>query len=320
MRRHTQEILMRRPSFVLAASVALVILPAALADDQPAPLKFAWPVPSKATVTEKVLKQGHKATTRYVVTLEPDGKSADFKMHISDFEFVELDGHAATEPALAPQIAQATAQSKMIPDLVISADGRVKDVVGLEAAVEAQLAVLEKSENPQLRASVPSLRAMLARPETIATQKRESSRIWQWWVGEWVGRVIPAGPDVQTKFAIRCPDAVDREAPTSLRRKTSADGPEMAQFSRESTLEGDDAKPVVEAYVNKMKAMTGRVPPEITGMRLCERTVVSTDPATLRPKRAFSEAIGTLYVKDQPERTDVERHEYTFEWGKSADK
>ncbi len=305
---------MSRPFPALAASVVLLALPAALAEDQPAPLKFGWPVPSRATVTENVVKKGHKATTRYVVSLGPEGKTTDLRMHISDFEFVEIEGRPATDPALAPQLAQASVMAKMTPDLLIAGDGKVKDVVGLEAAIEAQLAALEKSDDQRLRASVPSLRAMLSRPEAVAVQKRVSSGIWQAWVGEWIGRAIPEGRTVETKFPIQCPDNVERDAPTVLRRTTSSDGAGMAQFSRESVLDGDDAKPVIEAYLKKLGEATGRVPPEVTGMRLFERVVVSIDPATLRPKRAFSESIGTVHVKGQEDRVSVERHEYTFEW------
>jgi hypothetical protein len=309
-----QEVRMSRPRLVLAASVALAALPAALADDQPVPLKFGWPVPSRATVTENVVKKGLKATTRYVVNLAAEGKTTDLRMHISDFEFVEIEGRPATDPALAPQLAQATAIAKMIPDLLITADGKVKDVVGFEAQIEAQLAAFEKSDDPRIRASVPAMRAMWARPEAVAMQKRVSSGIWRSWVGEWVGRAIPEGRSVETKFPLQCPDSVDRDAPTTLRRTPSADGAAMAQFSRESVLDGDDAKPVIEAYLKKLSDATGRVPPEITGMRLSERVVVSVDPATLRPKRAFSESVGTIRLKGQDDRVNVERHEYTFEW------
>lgn len=297
-----------------AVSAAVALSSAAGADDQPAPLKFAWPVPSKATVTERIDMKGRQAKTRYTVTLEAVGTDGTFRARVSDFEFIELGGRPASDPALAQQISQALTLAKLIPDLLITPEGRVKDVVGLEAAIEAQLVLIEQSGDALRKAELPALRAMLSRPETLEAQKRKTARLWQSWVGEWVGRTIPADKTVESKHAVRCPDGVEREAPTTLRRTESSDGPGTGQFKRESVLDGEDAKPAIESWVKKMNDLTGRPAPDIVGMRIYERAVVSTELATLRPRRVFTEEIRTLRVKDQPDAVDTERHEFTFEW------
>ena len=106
-------------------------------------------------------------------------------------------------------------------------------------------------------------------------------------------------------------------APTRLRRMPAADeGAGLVKFTRESVLAGEDARPILDAFV-KQVAATGR-DLAATGLRLVDRALTVADPVTLRPQRVLHEELRTLEIKDVPDRTDRERHEYTFEWPVAA--
>lgn len=305
---------MSRSRLAAAAVLAAALFSLAGADDQPAPLKFAWPVPSKATVTEKVEKVGHTATTRYTLSVERSGEGGDLRLHLGDFEFLDLDGKPATDPSLAQQLKVALPMAKAIPDILIGADGSVKDVLGLDTAIATMLDELSKNLDEREKASLPQLRAQFEAPETREKMKREASKQWTAWVAEWAGRTIPEGRGVDGTHAVSCPDGAEVMAPTLLRRMPAEnEGPGLVKLTRETTLDGEDAKPAFEAWLKKAEAALGRSL-GATGMRLVDRIAAVTDPSTLRPTWVRREEQRILHMKDADDRNDIERHEYQFEW------
>jgi hypothetical protein len=204
---------------------------------------------------------------------------------------------------------------KVTPDLVIGADGQVKDVVGLDAAVDALLSEIEKGTDESQKASLSRLREQFNSPEARETMKRTLTRTWKTWVGDWAGRVIPAGENgVECAHRILCPDKVEYDVPTRFRRMSGeSEGAGLVKLTRESVLDGEDARPVLAAMMRKMEETMGRAPPA-TSMRFVDRSVTVADPATLLPTRVLREQLLTLEIKDMPERTNAERSEYTFEW------
>jgi hypothetical protein len=111
-----------------------------------------------------------------------------------------------------------------------------------------------------------------------------------------------------------CPDGTEVQAPTVYKRSPAeSEGAGFVKLTRESVLDGDDAKPSFDAWMAKVTAATGRTLPA-TGMRLVDRVAVVTDPATLRPKWVRREEQKILHLKDLPDKTEIERHEYQFDW------
>jgi hypothetical protein len=306
---------MQRLALAAAAVVAAAVLAPAVAGDEPPPLKFAWPVPSKGRVTEAMVKGGQTATTRCTATLDRTEDGGSLKLHLSDWEIVELSGRGPSDPAIAEHVRMALVGLRVTPDLVIGGDGAVKEVVGLEAAVDAMLREIEKGTDEAQKAQLPKLREQFNSPDARAAMQRNVTRAWKTWIGDWVGRVVPAGErGTEGPFRVLCPDTVEYDVPTRFRRLSGeSEGAGLVRLTRESVLDGEDARPVLAAFLRKMEQTIGRAPPA-TGMRYVDRSVTVADPATLLPKRVLHEQLLTLQIKDVPERTDVERHEYTFEW------
>jgi len=304
------------PRRTAAALVAAALLSSASAGDEPAPLKFAWPVPSKVTVTEKLVKLGHTATTRYTVSLDRAGDAGgpgDLRVHLSDFEFTDFDGRPSTDPSVAMQVKMALPMAKATPDMLLGPDGAVKDVLGLDHTIATMVEELTKNLDESMKAQIPAFRAQFESPEMRERMKRDAAKHWTAWVANWTGRVIPEGRGVEGTWPVGCPDGSEVTAPTIYKRMPAdKEGPGLVKLTRESTLDGEDAKPAFDAFVEKAVAM-GR-PMPATGMRLVDRVAVVTDPATLRPTWVRREEQRILHMKDGNDRNDIERHDYAFEW------
>jgi hypothetical protein len=309
------EVRMSRLALAAAAVMAAAVLVPAVAGDDPPPLKFAWPVPSKGRVTETILKGGRTFKTRCTANLEKTEDRSALRLHYSDWEIVEIEGRGADDPATAAQVRMLLVSLKVTPDLVIGANGEVKEVVGLDRQVATILGEIEKGADEALKARLPKLREQLDSPEARAAMERSVTRAWKTWVGDWAGRAIPEGErGIEEPYKIPCPDMAEYDAPTRFRRMSGEkEGAGLVRFLRESVLDGEDARPILAALMRKMKEAAGDAPPA-TGLRLVDRSMAVADPATLLPKRVLREQLLTLQLKDMPERTDVERHEYTFEW------
>lgn len=307
---------MSRPILAVALVAAASALAApAHAEDAPAPMKFGWTVPSKVTVTEKMLKGGHTATKRFTATLAREGD--ELRVRFTDFELVEIDGRSGTDPAMAKSVAMTQMMLKATPYLVLAADGTVKDVGGLDAAVDVLVEELTKTGDEKQKAAAAAIRDQMKSPAVAAESKRRAMKDWQTWVGEWIGRTVPEGKGVEGDYSIRCPDGADLKAPTLLKRAPAeSEGAGLVKLTRESVLDGEDSAAALAAWVKKVSEATGQTPPDglFIGMRLSDRSLVVTDPATLRPRRVMREEQYTWRMKDRPERTELERHEFTFDW------
>jgi hypothetical protein len=274
-------------------------------------------VPSRADVTERIVLRGVPGLTRYTITLDRE-PSGDLRLRVTDIRFLEYRGKPADDPSVRAEVQFAEPLAKVTPDLVIGADGRVKDVLGVDVAVRTmfeQFATLPL--DAQQKASVEAMRAQMATPETLAQLKKKARRHWETWVEGWLGRVIPEGKGVEGDHAVRCPEGSEVKAPTLLRRMSGeSEGKGLVKFTRESVLDGEDAQPVLDSWLRKMSAATGQTPPagHFTGMRVQDRALITCDPATLRPVRVLREEQSIWRMKGRDDRVEIERHEYEFAW------
>jgi len=302
---------------IALAAAALSIAPALAGDDAPAPLKFAWPVPSKAVVTERIWKGGLTWVEKYVLSFEKQG--ADFKAHVDDVSIVEFAGKRPDDPSVAEYATRALPSARLKPDLLVGADGRVKDVIGLDETIEAQFEILAKSI-PEARRE--EFHARMTSPETKDVMRRDAMKNWQAWTGDWIGLSLVEGKDVSARSDVHDIDGKEREAPCVVRREASKTSG-LVQLTRVATLEGDDTKASLDAWIKMQSARTGQVPPPdlFTGLTLTNRMAADVDPQTLRPADAIREYARVIHRKDRPDFVDptwIERHEFKFEWVAAA--
>jgi hypothetical protein len=306
----------RLARFLAAAAVAGAVLSASAADEAPAELKFAWPVPSRATVTQKSSKRGKSATTRFRLSLERAG-GGDLRLHLGEFRFVDFAGRAATDPAVADAVMRATRLANSASaDLLIGPDGRIKDVVDLDGVVRTMLADMEENGTDAEKSRLAELREQMRTPQAKDAVRRDAMKPWQTWIGEWIGRAIPAEGESFATHAVRDVDGTEREARARLRRGPP-DSAGHVRFVREAVLEGDATKASLAMWIKAVAAKTGTPPPEghFTGLTLSNRLMTIADPASMRPTLVLHEEACVAHRKNAEDLVLAgERSEYAFEW------
>lgn len=308
----------------LLALAALCLLPAlarfAAAEDAPAPapLKFGWTVPSQVRVTEKTQRRGGETITRYRIGLVRDGEGGDVRLHLSEFEILSLGGRPATDPAVAQLVAQALPMTKAIPDLLLSSDGRVKDVVGIQKAIDDAFNEMEAMATEEQKKQIAERRAQLSTAEAREYMKRSAREFWDAWVGNWVGLTVSEAAPLATTHAIYGPDGTAFDAPATVKRSAVKEG---TQLFLEAKLDDDQAKRALDSWVKKMSEASRQPPPEgfFTGLEASEKVVAVTDAATLKPVRVSRELTSAIRRKNGQDSEVYERHDYTFDWDVPAE-
>ena len=312
-----------RPVALLALA-ALCVLPAlprfAAAEDAPAPapLKFAWPLPCRVRVTEKALKRGRETTTSYLIGLTKEGDAGDVRLHLSAFEILVLAGRPASDPDIAPLVAQALPMTKAIPDLLLSSEGRVKDVIDIQKAIDQAFSEMEAVATEAQKKEIAARRAQLSTAEAKQYMNRSAREFWDAWVGNWIGMTVSEAEPLLTTHVIVGPDGTAFDAPATVKRTSVKEG---AQLFLEAKLEGEQARQALEGWVKKMTEASNQAPPDgfFTGLEAAERVVAVTDPATLKPLRVSRELTSAIRRKNGQDTEVVERHDYTFDWDVPAE-
>ncbi len=140
-------------------------------------LRFGWGVPSRVRVTEKVLKEGERATLRYDAVLE-QGTEGKLHLRLERFEFGELEGVDLEAPELQEELKMILTLTSAMPVLVLAPDGQPTDVIGFEEMIEKVLATLP-AVNAQTQAAVET---RLRSPRMQATLKAKVMEFWRVWV------------------------------------------------------------------------------------------------------------------------------------------
>jgi hypothetical protein len=276
-------------------------------------LRFAWPVPSRVTVTERILKKGRRSVVRYDAALSKR-EDGGYELKLDKFQFLEMDGNDMTKGPMPPELQAATAVAGAIPTLVLSAEGHVVDVVGMEEAVERALALVsaEKGMRDQLRTA-------LSQPAMAQAMKQKAGDFWGVWVGAWVGTDLTAGEKRSATVPMQLPAGPVDSKVTLHHRGPDASQKGAVRLELESVLEGE---PFRKGMVGMLSQLTrGTVPQDkapdfetlLKSARRVSNVEVVTDPATLRPYSARSAQVTHLVVEDQ-ERQEREEREYSFAW------
>lgn len=284
-----------------------------------AELKFAWPVPSRVTVTENTLKKGKTAKMRYDILLSKQASGDNYELKFDKFEFLEIEGTDLSIPENREQagavLKQATALGSMLPTLVITPKGTVADVVGMEKCIDTATALLTSAD--------PKVIEVMKSPEMIEQMKQKSVDFWRVWVETWLtapdtGKVTAYEMEVPMMgMKLQAPLTVRNEGPSP---ETGSD----VKLIAETILEGEKAR---QALATMMENMVAKIPQKegvkpfspdmIKSMKRVTRFTAVTNPKTLQPRSASSDSLIELAIEDK-QRSEIEKHDYTFDWKSSA--
>lgn len=281
-------------------------------------MTFQWPVPATVVVTDKVTQQGSSSTLRYQVTLTRQGDGKALALRLGKFEFLEVDGRDARDPAIRKQLRGTLELASALPTLLVSPDGAFLDIVDLDAMIGR---ILRSTAIPAKE------RAALARtmkaPMMQASVKGRSAEFWNVWVGLWAGADLEPGRTREMRVPTALPNGSVVERPVKVSYQGPAGPPGYVHLAFESTLEaGTDQRKLradVQKAASEVAGSAGKpLDEEVEAFVLSTGGEVITDPATLKPAAARSSRRTTVKVKGQPPRTELETHDYTFTWPKAS--
>ncbi len=296
--------------FVAAFACTLCLTSDGLAQ-KAARLTFAWPVPGRVVVTEASTKGGQTAQVRYEVTLRRDPKGKNLHLRLRDFTILSIEGVDLKDPKVKADLDRANKLAAAIPTLVVSPAGRFVDVIEYEAMVDQVLASL-----PGVDART---REVLKAPATMAMMKQKSIDFWQLWVGAWVDAKLPvrgARSETQT-FPMPDGSKVDGKV-TFIHRGIDKANPKFVELELEGRLEGEAVTRAMRRFLETMSGAPAdshaHADESIASISKITSMRVLTDPTTLRPRMAESEAIMQVTSKTGESQKQVERHSYQFDW------
>ncbi|HLL06002.1 MAG TPA: hypothetical protein VK539_35850 [Myxococcaceae bacterium] len=286
--------------------------PKAVAPSKAPELRFAWPVPSRVTVTERILKKGKRSVVRYDAVLSAR-QGGGYELKIDGYQFLELDGRDLTKGSLPPELKAAAALAGTVPTLVLSAEGQVVDVVGMEEAIERATALV-----PEEKGMREQVRKMLSQPAMAQAMRQKVADFWGVWVGTWVGTDLAANEEVTGTMPMQLPSGPVDSAVIVRHRGPDASQKGAVRLEMETVLEGEPFRKAMSGMLSQMM----QAAPKTEGMdfdamlksaRRVSRVEVVTDAATLRPYSARASQVTKIQVEDQ-QREDVEEREYSFAW------
>ncbi|WP_224248123.1 hypothetical protein [Hyalangium gracile] len=287
--------------------------PKAAAPEAGPALRFAWPSPSRVKVTERILKKGKRSVVSYDAVLSARS-GGGYEVKIDKFQFLEMEGRDLTQGPLPPELKAAAAIASALPTLVISADGEVSDVVGMEEVIERTTALV-----PEEKGMRDQVRRTLSQPAMMQMMKQRVGDFWSTWVGAWVGADLAAGEKRTGTVPMQLPSGSVDSQVTMHHRGSDPAYKGSVHLEVETVLEGEPFRKAMAGLVSQMiqSSAAKDQAPDIDKMLKSARRVstveVVTDPATLRPYRARMAQVTKLLMEGQ-EREEREEREYSFAW------
>ena len=274
--------------------------------------KFDWPIPGRVQVTDTTFKKGKTAKTRYLLKISkiPNGGA---KIEFTDFEFLELEGFDPESAVIRKVLAPVLAMAKLIPSFKIDGSGNLLEVMGMEEAIDE---LLQQEEDEAVRAQIAKA---LKSPELAATMEASAASYWQQWVGYWIGLDLARGEERDGEQESTFLGVTVAQSVTIKNLGESLNYPGKTHLKLEAIIEGEAlVKAVIEA-LREAETRMGRNPNGIP-VDLVEQGEKSlivelvTDVQTLMPVYVKTEEIAKVKPKGEELRTQIERHEYEFDW------
>lgn len=280
----------------------------------PSVTRFAWTVPCRVPVREQVRKDDHGSVLTYFVEVRPDPESrtGELTLRLVDFAFVSIDGNDATSREAVEALRPLLAATSAVPTTIVSADGHFLRTTGVEAMIDAVVA---------LRAGTPEeserMRRVMSAPAFRATMEQTTSAYWRTWVENWIDFDLTIAPgetlegDVPFEVGGRVDGTVhvitSRLANTPrgivIRHSTSVD---EAAFAR-------SIGPMLQSLLSGAGVT---LPGDLEVLHAPNSVVmeVETDPATLRPFRTHFEKRFSIEMAGGRTSSRVEIRDLTWDW------
>ncbi|MDX2108017.1 MAG: hypothetical protein SFY67_16590 [Candidatus Melainabacteria bacterium] len=302
----------------LACTLALSVNAACASSN----IKFKWPVPVSVAVDENVLKKGKEAKIHYDIVVENDAKKNQINLQYHNFKILELDGidlsKEENQKTNQKVIDMMTAVESAMPTLVIDADGKAQDVIGLDETINKTLELLPMKNAEDLE----SLKTFLKSPVMEKQIKQKSLEVWRLWVETWLSCAPAEGKE----------DILEVEIPVGATTLISAiqvknlgpvkEYPDCVKLVADGNFEGEEAR---KNFAEMMKQLADRIPKKegvkpftvdmVQEVSRKTHMEVVINPKTAQTQTALVESSTHMKINDKT-KDAIERHEYKFAWPK----
>ncbi len=273
---------------------------------KPTALSFDWRPPAAAEVIHEHEKNLTRVTTRFVLRACPAGDLMSVRAIDHEIQSV---GDVKASSIKPDELAEVNALARATPTFLVSKNGQVYDVVGMEKAIKATLVRMrEQGKDPAI---VARLEKSFASPLMTQQIKEKYSELWYVWVGSWLDVNLKKKSDSQEMTIFL--GGKDLVVPTDFRVKSVTK--DRVEVSLESVLEGPEASRalsnVIRAMVSLPKSANERL--EQLRLRRVYAATLVTEPETMRP--ALVQSTMRITVQGQgPTKRRAEGDRYTFSW------
>jgi hypothetical protein len=294
-------------------------------DEQPRPLRFGWPAPARARVTEVIPGEGAPAIElSYLLDFGAEEPGSPTTVRFSDFAFARLGSDSLSGTERAQFVAMTVPGLVVRPELVIDSRGRVTGMAGFEPAARRMLALI-----PSIAPAItPDLRTRIEN-EWLTEQARDlaEGRVqadWEAWVGAWIG-FVPVRAEAEPVAMNLRHGGVDVPAESTLERVPDVSLDEYEVRLRSTIVAGgsearDAMQRVVDEQERQRVARDGGERRDRKVLRYEIQDVVEAvvDRRTLRPSQVRIRRTREVAVENEETSRRVEDRRFTFEWLESG--
>ena len=283
-------------------------------------LHFGWPIPAKATITERSLQRGRKSVTSYRFEIAPDPKDkTHWIAQLSDIKVKEMDTAGATPEQVALSKKILGAISSALPTLSIDPKTLEAKARGVRKGVETVIQILkENAKTDKDKQLIALISKSMASEAMLNTLRTSSLSFWKAWAEVWNGLAIPIeGSSRSFKGVMYYPTGGKGECKVKLTNLGSPKGkPGLIQLRYQQTGSGD----ILTAIVRLMKtslppAYRNRINKDMfESGKLSVNIRATLDRKTLLPQRVLIEKRTKIKMKGKPARERIELHDYRFLW------
>ena len=299
---------------LVLATLFVLITGEAVADDSA--WRFAWPVPSEATVTLARLKKGVEATWRFRISLTRDPERPDrLLLTQKGFELATIEADETKRGALESAAGfMAQLLKKGFVFRVDPADGQAA-MVDFERVYEEILSGL-----PSMGADDGDRRRRAMRdPATLELLQKTLVEFWTQWVLHWRAETpLPEGEKRTRDMAL--PGFAGGTVPAKLTivNEGKAEGhPGCVRLVATLSVEPRALRENVLAMLTRTAEQTGKPPPApdlFESAQRTDRVEAIVHLATLRPEWVRATKDIRIRIRGKMPQSQHERDEYTFEW------
>ncbi len=306
----------------LGAAACLAITVAAAADVWGEPLRFRWPLPAEAVVTQATIDHFGNFAHEYRIRASRPAGGGAIRVSTSGYRLLYHNRRLLTGRKLDGFDMLGILHRLTVPSYVIDGAGRLQRIEPPDPN-EIETAFLENVGSPR----VASLRRwyVAQRPGDFQQIRQRSQEYWhaqipywEYWIGKWRALVGPVPMDLQERHLLHLAGLQVPGRTYLIDRSKAPDCAACISVAAEDRFSRDDLAPYSNAVADRLGLTRAPGEAAMTGMRAFVRLEAIIDWRTMLPYRVQAMTIAFQYLADgSTVNFDQTKHFY-FEWQHGA--